>query len=158
MSGHQSCRSQAMASSQRVTATSYRTTSQVANQSTGSVDAIDNRVDNRRLVDVNGGNTDYSTLGRLRKNIRELDLMITQMDKDEMEQLNRKVLGSAATIKQLDETKASYSEGDITQLGITEASSKGVDCCVYHGDCKAQFCYNGHPKLWFTWLASPKNF
>ena len=93
---------------------------------------------------MNGGKSntaDYSTLGRLKKNISELGSMVDDMDKEEMERLNKKYLGHAMAVKQVN-TGKSYSEGNIntcTDLALFRDASKkrvnltlAVSCSPYH--------------------------
>lgn len=72
--------------------------------------------------------TDYSTLGRLKKNINELGSMIDDMDTDEMDHLDTKYLGQARSMKHVDVRKTS-SEGNIntcTDLEIGDDSKDTV--------------------------------
>lgn len=114
---------------------SHNVTSQVTNKSSGlskeqyqgnqNLSLIGDTTENSRSDKKSNGNPDYSTLGRLKKNISELGNMINEMDNEEMERLNRKYLIHVNAVKQVDERKKARSDGNIntcTDLVIRESS------------------------------------
>ncbi|KAF2355026.1 hypothetical protein FHG87_014218 [Trinorchestia longiramus] len=70
-------------------------------------------------------NGDYSTIGRLRKNIRELSSMIDDIDNEELEKLNKKYLIQASTVREMDSRRA-RSETNLLEA-TEEARREGRD-------------------------------
>jgi len=82
-------------------------------------------------IDPKGNAPDYSTLGRLRKNIKELGDMIDVMDQEEADVLNKRyvVQSSSSSSSKLQGNTTSYSEGNLntcTDLALVDDCKQRV--------------------------------